>query len=152
MTCELSHADPADLGADSPDPLSPARVAAAPASMSLASVPAAETLVLDGSPRSVADDSGCGELVGAAEGGMLVPYGEAEALAGAIRVLLEDREHRESGENGTDQHPVENLQCTFDTPSDQENNDAGEKRDDPDEVDDIGLPRTCELAGDEKED
>lgn len=43
-----------------------------------------------GTPVVVCDDSGCGEWVGAARGGLLVRYGEAGALASAMRRLLND--------------------------------------------------------------
>jgi glycosyltransferase involved in cell wall biosynthesis len=43
-----------------------------------------------GTPVVVCDDSGCGEVVQAAGGGLLVPYGDAGALAGAMRALLDD--------------------------------------------------------------
>jgi len=38
----------------------------------------------------VCDDSGCGEVVRAADGGRLVPYGDDRALAAALRDLLRD--------------------------------------------------------------
>jgi len=47
-----------------------------------------------GAPVVVCDDSGCGELVRAAQGGLLVPYGDAPALAQALRRLLDDTELR----------------------------------------------------------
>jgi glycosyltransferase involved in cell wall biosynthesis len=43
-----------------------------------------------GTPTVVCDDSGCGEWVGAARGGLLVHYGDADALASALRRLLND--------------------------------------------------------------
>ena len=43
-----------------------------------------------GTPAVVCDDSGCGEWVGAARGGLLVRYGDADALASALRRLLND--------------------------------------------------------------
>ncbi len=45
-------------------------------------------------PVVVCDDSGCGELVRAADGGRLVPYGDATALAQALRSLLENADER----------------------------------------------------------
>jgi len=47
-----------------------------------------------GAPVVVCDDSGCGELVRAAQGGLLVRYGDAPALAQALRRLLDDAELR----------------------------------------------------------
>jgi glycosyltransferase involved in cell wall biosynthesis len=43
-----------------------------------------------GSPVVVCDDSGCGEVVRAADGGLVVPYGDPMALAQAIGALLRD--------------------------------------------------------------
>jgi glycosyltransferase involved in cell wall biosynthesis len=43
-----------------------------------------------GAPVVVCDDSGCGEVVRAAEGGLLVRYGDPEALAQALRRFLSD--------------------------------------------------------------
>jgi glycosyltransferase involved in cell wall biosynthesis len=43
-----------------------------------------------GTPAVVCNDSGCGEVLQAAGGGLLVPYGDPEALAGALRTLLDD--------------------------------------------------------------
>ena len=43
-----------------------------------------------GTPAVVCDDSGCGEWVRAARGGLLVPYGAPDALAAALRRLLDD--------------------------------------------------------------
>jgi glycosyltransferase involved in cell wall biosynthesis len=47
-----------------------------------------------GAPVVVCDDSGCGEMVRAAAGGLLVPYGDAAALANALQALLDDQERR----------------------------------------------------------
>ncbi|MFI5394437.1 MAG: glycosyltransferase [Candidatus Binatia bacterium] len=47
-----------------------------------------------GAPVVVCDDCGCGEFVRAAGGGLLVPYGDPAALAGALRLLLEDPARR----------------------------------------------------------
>ncbi len=46
------------------------------------------------SPVVVCGDSGCGELVEAADGGAVVPYGDAEALAASIESLLADPHQR----------------------------------------------------------
>ena len=43
-----------------------------------------------GTPVVVCDDSGCGEVVRSARGGLLVPYGDPVALAEALRQLLSD--------------------------------------------------------------
>ncbi|MFQ5667283.1 MAG: glycosyltransferase family 4 protein [Candidatus Binatia bacterium] len=43
-----------------------------------------------GTPPVVCDDSGCGEMVQAAGGGVLVPYGDPGALATALSALLGD--------------------------------------------------------------
>jgi glycosyltransferase involved in cell wall biosynthesis len=48
-----------------------------------------ESLVA-GTPVVVADDSGCGEIVGATGGGRVVPLGDAHALADAIDAVLDD--------------------------------------------------------------
>ena len=48
-----------------------------------------------GAPVVVCDDSGCGEVVRAAAGGLLVPYGDAPKLADALATLLNDRSQRE---------------------------------------------------------
>jgi len=47
--------------------------------------------LLSGTPVIVGDDCGCGELVARARAGFLAPFGEPEALADPIRVLLTDR-------------------------------------------------------------
>ena len=41
-----------------------------------------------GTPVVVSNDSGCGEIVGAIGGGLLVPPGDAQALAKAIETML----------------------------------------------------------------
>jgi glycosyltransferase involved in cell wall biosynthesis len=48
--------------------------------------------LLCGTPVVVADDSGCGEVIGRIGGGLLVPPGDAGALAGALASVLADRE------------------------------------------------------------
>jgi len=64
--------------------------------------------LLCGAPVIVCDDSGCGEIVREAGGGLLVPYGDAEALANAIQTLLADGARRErcvaSGRRYVEQH------------------------------------------------
>ncbi len=47
--------------------------------------------LLAGSPVVVADDSGCGEIVRQVGGGRVVPVGDAHALAGAMRDILENQ-------------------------------------------------------------
>ena len=47
-----------------------------------------------GSPVVVCDDSGCGEVVRAADGGRVVPYGDPTALAIALQALLDDPAER----------------------------------------------------------
>ena len=54
---------------------------------------AAEAMMC-GSPVVVCGDSGCGELVAAADGGAVVPYGDAAALASSLRSLLDDPQAR----------------------------------------------------------
>lgn len=46
--------------------------------------------LLSGTPVIVADDSGCGEVVGATGGGQVVPLGDGDALARAIEGVLDD--------------------------------------------------------------
>jgi glycosyltransferase involved in cell wall biosynthesis len=46
--------------------------------------------ILSGTPVIVADDSGCGEIVRAAGGGRLAPPGNVDALALAMREMLDD--------------------------------------------------------------
>ncbi len=48
--------------------------------------------LLSGTPVVVGDDCGCGELVGRAGAGFLVPFGQVDELARRIRTLLTDRE------------------------------------------------------------
>ncbi|MGH9386944.1 MAG: glycosyltransferase [Vicinamibacterales bacterium] len=45
--------------------------------------------LLSGSPVIVADDCGCGEVVGAIGGGLVTPLGDVDALARAIHLVLE---------------------------------------------------------------
>jgi len=46
--------------------------------------------VLCGTPVIVADDSGCGEIVARVGGGLVVPQGDAAAIARAMREVLEE--------------------------------------------------------------
>ncbi|MEO8601019.1 MAG: glycosyltransferase [bacterium] len=71
-----------------------ADVVAYPSTDEIFGLVAAEALMC-GAPVVVCDDSGCGELVRAAAGGRLVPYGDAGALAIALQVLLDDRGERQ---------------------------------------------------------
>ncbi len=73
-----------------------ADVVAYPSTDEIFGLVAAEALMC-GSPVVVCDDSGCGEVVRAADGGRLVPYGDAAALAAALQALLDD--------------PVERARC-----------------------------------------
>ncbi len=50
--------------------------------------------LLCGTPPVVCDDSGCGEVVRAADCGLVVPYGDAVALAAALARLLDNAEQR----------------------------------------------------------
>jgi len=71
-----------------------ADVVAYPSTDEIFGLVAAEALMC-GTPVVVCDDSGCGEVVRAAAGGRLVPYGDPFALAGALKALLDDRAERE---------------------------------------------------------
>jgi glycosyltransferase involved in cell wall biosynthesis len=46
--------------------------------------------LLAGTPVVVSSDSGAGEIIGGIGGGHVVPYGDAQALAGAIDAILRD--------------------------------------------------------------
>jgi glycosyltransferase involved in cell wall biosynthesis len=48
--------------------------------------------LLAGTPVIVADDSGCGEVIGATGGGQVIPLGDVAALARAIDAMLDDRQ------------------------------------------------------------
>ncbi len=72
-----------------------ADVVAYPSTDEIFGLVAAEALMCE-TPVVVCDDSGCGEVVRAAQGGLLVPYGDAEALANALRTLIEDRARRDA--------------------------------------------------------
>jgi glycosyltransferase involved in cell wall biosynthesis len=71
-----------------------ADVVAYPSTDEIFGLVAAEALMC-GAPVVVCDDSGCGELVRAAGGGRLVPYGDHAALAIALQALLADRAERQ---------------------------------------------------------
>jgi len=70
-----------------------ADVVAYPSTDEIFGLVAAEALMCQ-TPVVVCDDSGCGEVVRAAAGGRLVPYGDAGALAVALQALLNDRAER----------------------------------------------------------
>jgi glycosyltransferase involved in cell wall biosynthesis len=70
-----------------------ADVVAYPSTDEIFGLVAAEALMCR-TPVVVCDDSGCGEVVRAANGGRLVPYGDPTALAAALRALLADRAER----------------------------------------------------------
>jgi glycosyltransferase involved in cell wall biosynthesis len=84
-----------------------ADVVAYPSTDEIFGLVAAEALMCE-TPVVVCDDSGCGEVVRAAAGGRLVPYGDAGALATALQGLLDDRAERErcaaSGRRYVEQH------------------------------------------------
>ncbi len=71
-----------------------ADVVAYPSTDEIFGLVAAEALMCE-TPVVVCDDSGCGELVRAADAGRAVPYGDAAALATALRTLLDDRRERQ---------------------------------------------------------
>lgn len=83
------YLDPAERNAAYVD----ADVVAYPSVDEIFGLVAAEAF-LCGAPVVVCDDSGCGELVRAAGGGLLVPYGDAAALARALGDLLDDPARR----------------------------------------------------------
>ena len=70
-----------------------ADVVAYPSTDEIFGLVAAEALMC-GTPVVVCDDSGCGEVVRAAGGGRLVPYGDPAALAIALQALLDDPAER----------------------------------------------------------
>ena len=72
-----------------------ADVVAYPSTDEIFGLVAAEALMCQ-TPVVVCDDSGCGEVVKAAGGGRLVPYGDADALAVALRGLLESPQERQA--------------------------------------------------------
>ena len=70
-----------------------ADVVAYPSTDEIFGLVAAEALMCR-TPVVVSDDSGCGEVVRAAAGGRLVPYGDPGALAVALQALLDDPAER----------------------------------------------------------
>jgi glycosyltransferase involved in cell wall biosynthesis len=60
-------------------------------------------------PVVVCDDSGCGELVAAAGGGLLVPYGDAEALARALDSFLGEAGRRAAAAESGRRFVLRNL-------------------------------------------
>lgn len=77
-----------------------ADVVAYPSTDEIFGLVAVEALMC-GSPVVVCDDSGCGEVVRAAGGGRVVPYGDPGALAVALQALLDDpAERRRCAEQG----------------------------------------------------
>jgi glycosyltransferase involved in cell wall biosynthesis len=48
--------------------------------------------LLSGTPVVVCDDSGCGEVISATGGGLLVPYADISSLSTAIETILADQE------------------------------------------------------------
>lgn len=82
------------LGSDRNAAYVDADVVAYPSTDEIFGLVAAEALMCQ-TPVVVCDDSGCGEVVSAAGGGRLVPYGDATALADALRALLESPAERE---------------------------------------------------------
>lgn len=96
------------LGAQRNSAYVDADVVAYPSSDEIFGLVAAEALMC-GAPVVVCDDSGCGEVVRAAGGGLLVPYGDVEALAAALLQLLEDRVRREQLVAAGRRYVAENL-------------------------------------------
>lgn len=84
-----------------------ADVVAYPSTDEIFGLVAAEALMC-GAPVVVCDDSGCGEVVRAAGGGRLVPYGDPGALATALLGLLDDPAERQrcasSGRRYVEEH------------------------------------------------
>ena len=70
-----------------------ADVVAYPSTDEIFGLVAAEALMCQ-TPVVVCDDSGCGEVVRAAGGGQVVPYGDPAALANALRALLASPDER----------------------------------------------------------
>ncbi|MGH7790068.1 MAG: glycosyltransferase [Candidatus Binatia bacterium] len=85
-----------------------ADVVAYPSTDEIFGLVAAEALMCH-TPVVVCDDSGCGEVVRAAGGGRLVPYGDAGALAVALQALLDDRAERDRCATSGRRYAEENL-------------------------------------------
>ena len=81
------------LGDDRNAAYADADVVAYPSTDEIFGLVAAEGLMC-GTPVVVCDDSGCGEVVRAADGGRVVPYGDPAALAIALQALLNDPAER----------------------------------------------------------
>lgn len=81
------------LGDDRNAAYADADVVAYPSTDEIFGLVAAEGLMC-GAPVVVCDDSGCGEVVRAADGGRVVPYGDPAALAIALQALLDDPAER----------------------------------------------------------
>jgi glycosyltransferase involved in cell wall biosynthesis len=77
-------------GAGRLDALAAADVVAYPSRDEIFGLVPLEAL-LCGTPVVVCNDSGCGEVVGATGGGLLVPPGHPEALAAALGTILDDQ-------------------------------------------------------------
>lgn len=95
------------LGVDRNAAYVDADVVAYPSTDEIFGLVAAEALMCQ-TPVVVCDDSGCGEVVRAAAGGRLVPYGDAAALADALQSLLDQPGARQrcaiSGRRYVEQH------------------------------------------------
>jgi glycosyltransferase involved in cell wall biosynthesis len=96
------------IGDDRNSAYADADVVAYPSTDEIFGLVAAEALMC-GAPVVVCDDSGCGELMQAAQGGLQVPYGDAPALAAALRQLLEDRRRRDQMAQRGKEYVVSNL-------------------------------------------
>lgn len=81
------------LGEDRNAAYADADVVAYPSTDEIFGLVAAEALMC-GTPVVVGDDSGCGEVVRAASGGRVVPYGDPTALAAALQAMLDDPAER----------------------------------------------------------
>lgn len=96
------------LGDDRNSAYVDADVVAYPSTDEIFGLVAAEALMC-GAPVVVCGDSGCGELVQAAQGGLLVPYGDEAALAKALRRLVENRRTRDQMAERGKEYVVSNL-------------------------------------------
>jgi glycogen(starch) synthase len=96
------------LGDDRNAAYADADVVAYPSTDEIFGLVAAEALMCR-TPVVVCDDSGCGEVVRDAGGGLLVPYGDPKALAGALQSLLADSARRLACATRGRQFVVENL-------------------------------------------